>query len=164
MRLKKTAGQRLVFVDRPWFLPGVLFIAGIGLAFALWQHWQGGAAWSTGDIALAFGAGVLLAMAVLFSDHSRFVFDLKRGQLRWRSESFWRLRDGTLKLEDVHGLRLECAAGEAAASACRGVIDTRQGPLPMSRRFRGQKQDWEGMLAEIEAFAGSRFGKPADTH
>ncbi len=158
----KTAGQRLVFIDRPWFLPGILFIASIGLAFALWQHWQGSTAWSTGDIGLAIGAAVALVLAVLLSDHSRFVFDLSRDQLRWRSESFWRLRDGTLKLEDVQGLRLECAADDAAAR-CRGVIDTRQGPLPMSRRFRGHKQEWEGMLAEIEAFAGDRFGKPSDT-
>lgn len=159
MRLK-TAGQRLVFIDRPWFLPALFFVGGCGLAFGLWRRWElGGQASPGAYLVLAGAAGLMFALAMALSDHSRFVFDAKLGQLRWRSESFWRRRYGTLALKDVYDIRLEMRQDESGKENCRAILETAQGPLPMSRHYRGCKQEWEAIINDIRAFAGGHFGQ-----
>lgn len=160
MRLK-TAGQRLVFIDRPWFLPALFFIGGCGCALVLWQRWDTGAEQSSVSILLAAGAGLMFTLTVMFSDHSRFVFDAKLGQLRWRSESFWRRRSGTLALKDVYDIRLDVRQDGPGKENCRAIVETAQGPLPMSRHYRGRKQEWEAIIRTIHGFAGDRFSQPA---
>ncbi|RME62202.1 MAG: hypothetical protein D6782_12715 [Alphaproteobacteria bacterium] len=157
MRLK-TAGERLVFIDRPWFLPALFFAAGCVIGFGLWQNINEHGQWSAANSALLFGAAAMFGLAIFFSDHSRFVFDTRHNQLRWHSETFWRRRGGTLAFKDVYAIRLDCRLRDGG-KRCRGVVDTVQGPLPMSRSFRGRGQEWDAIIAEIRAFVGDRLGK-----
>ena len=82
---------------------------------------------------------LFIAACLAGAERSTFVFDASSQSLRWSQTTVFRRSAGTVPLNAISSLSLErdFARANRRGSACRLVLHTASGPLPVTSAFTG---------------------------
>ena len=156
MKITRSDSEKLVVVDFPYVVGGILFFGASIMAvqlFIVLAH---------GEISAKEIIGPFLAFSLFFfggallTKRSVFEFDLARRQLIWSRIGIFTRKGGTVPFGMITEAVVQTTTNGRNSSLCyRVALTTRQGDIPLSENYSGgQKNAYETLRTAINRTLG----------
>lgn len=97
-------------------------------------------------------AGFFLLFATITARGTTFTFDGLERVGRWQSYWVFRARSGTVRLDDIRDVTVEAMSTDRNAVTYRLVLQTANGPVPMSNAYSASRDGYAKLRREVLAF------------
>ena len=153
-------GKTVIFEERPWLLPGILFVAGLVLAAYAAGFVQGGD-FTSGEIEWPplLAAIAMMGGALVFLRRERFEFDTFRKRLRWSKSSVFRKTSGEVPFANISDVLIE-ETRDSDGSTYRLALRTTTGLLPFTAAYFGNDTYWEPIAIRMRTLLGLAQPQP----
>lgn len=108
----------------------------------------------------AAAAVVLLLIAVVLFEKSRFVFDRSTHLLTWTKTTVFRKRSGSLGFDAIQSVNVQSLRDTDNVKTTRIVIMTENGELPLSRAYTGQTEHIAAIAKKMNQWVFEKDTEP----
>lgn len=151
---ERTRGKTVIFEERPIALPGFIFAFAVVLAGYAAGFVQGGD-FTSGEIEWPplLVAFAMMGFALVFLRRERFEFDTFRRRLRWHKSSPFGSSSGELSFDEISDVLVE-ELRDTDSSSFRLCLRKKDGLLPFTAAYSGNRAHWEPLAARMRAVLG----------
>lgn len=159
MRITRSDEMQLVVVDCPWIIPALAFpTASMMLSFAALAFtramskpdfpWFG--TWSGGLWGSLFSGLLSGCLAIAFTFHEKYVFDLAARQLNWRRRTLFSTTTGVVPFDQIAYAVTQCNR-DNDGDTFRVALKTDAGLLPLTSVYTSNQRRFDHIRDQINA-------------